>query len=168
MECEGIETLLEEIGAREASLPRDCHIEEGLRKNVSVSDDINFAGHVIDEETMDPSPAWNRKLILARGGESLLAGTWTTSSSTTANFIGADLLPPSPQACSIAAVQANPRRGASTSSDSMASRQRRLRLAVQAFRRTLTDAANKHCSLGAVVKPGKGNPIGGRAGNGRR
>jgi hypothetical protein len=56
---------------------------------------------------MDPSPAWNRKLILARGGESLLAGTWTTSSSTTVNFIGADLLPPSPQACSIAAVQAN-------------------------------------------------------------
>jgi len=54
MECEGIETLLEEIGAREASLPRDCHIEEGLRKNVSVSDDINFAGHVIDEETMGP------------------------------------------------------------------------------------------------------------------
>src|SRR5690348_14396461 len=52
----------------------------------------------------DPSPAWNRKLILARGGKSLLAGIWTTSSRTTANFIDAE---PSSQACRIAVAQAN-------------------------------------------------------------
>src|ERR1022692_168441 len=79
----------------------------------------------------EPSAAWNMKLILARGGVSLVAGSVTTSSNTTANFIDArvfasdpsplirltcsaardsflgvdELVAPSPQPCSVDTTQ---------------------------------------------------------------
>src|SRR5438093_13173793 len=55
----------------------------------------------------EPSAEWNRKLILARGGVSLLAGILTTSSNITANFIGSELVAPSPQPCNITGKQDN-------------------------------------------------------------